>query len=229
MPAPSPDRRRPLFARFYAWVSPRMDDEGMGELRDELLADVHGRVVEVGAGNGMNLRRYPPAVTEVVAVEPEPYLRRLAEETAHTAPVPVTVVPGTADSLPLRTASVDVGVVSLVLCSVPDQRAAVAELHRVIRPGGELRFLEHVVAQSAWLRRVQRTVDATVWPLVAGGCHTARDALGVIEDVGFEVTSVRRLRFPDSRVPVPAAPHVLGVARRRHASGTVSRRDRGPW
>lgn len=215
MPPPPPERRRPLFARFYAWVSPRMEDEGMGELRDELLAGAHGRVVEVGAGNGLNLRRYPTTVTEVVAVEPEPYLRGLAEQAGHTAPVPVTVAPGTADSLPLSTSGADVGVVSLVLCSVPDQRAAVAELHRVIRPGGELRFLEHVVAESAWLRRVQRTVDATVWPLIAGGCHTARDTLGVIEDVGFEVTSVRRLRFPDSRVPVPAAPHVLGAARRR--------------
>lgn len=215
MPAPSPDRRRPLFARFYSWVSPRMEDEGMGELREELLAGAHGRVVEVGAGNGMNLGHYPPTVTEVVAVEPEPYLRRLAEGAGRTAPVPVRVLPGIADSLPLQTAGVDVGVVSLVLCSVPDPRAAVTELHRVIRPGGELRFLEHVVAESAWLRRVQRTVDATVWPLIAGGCHTARDTLGAIEGVGFEVTSVRRLRFPDSRVPVPAAPHVLGVARRR--------------
>lgn len=215
MPPPPPDRRRPLFARFYAWLSPRMEDEGMGELRDELLAGARGRVVEVGAGNGMNLGHYPPTVTEVVAVEPEPYLRGLAQRAARTASVPVRVMPGTADCLPLQTAGVDVGVVSLVLCSVPDQRDAVAELHRVIRPGGELRFLEHIVADSAWLRRVQRTVDATVWPLIAGGCHTARDALGVIEDVGFEVTSVRRLRFPDSRVPVPAAPHVIGAARRR--------------
>ncbi|MDP8978774.1 MAG: class I SAM-dependent methyltransferase [Actinomycetota bacterium] len=215
MPAAPSDRRHPVFARFYAWVSRRINDEGMGELRDELLAGAHGRVVEVGAGNGLNLRRYPPAVTEVVAVEPEPYLRGLAERAARAAPVPVRVVPGAADRLPLGTASVDTGVVSLVLCSVPDPRAALAELLRVIHPGGQLRFLEHVVAESAWLRRVQRTVDATVWPLFAGGCHTARDAVGAITDVGFEVASARRLRFPDTRVPVPAAPHVIGVARRR--------------
>jgi ubiquinone/menaquinone biosynthesis C-methylase UbiE len=191
-----------------------MEEEGMGQLRDELLAGVHGRVVEVGAGNGMNLRHYPPAVTEVVAVEPEPYLRRLAEEAGDAAPVPVTVVAGTADDLPLPPASVDAGVVSLVLCSVEDVHAALSELHRVIRPGGRLRFLEHVAAESPGLRRVQRLADATVWPLLAGGCHTARDPLPAIERAGFEVTAVRRLRFPDSRLPVPAAPHVLGTALR---------------
>lgn len=215
---PSPtDRRRPLFARFYAWVSPGMEAEGMGQLRDELLAGVRGRVVEVGAGNGMNLRHYPPDVTEVVAVEPEPYLRGLAEQAGRDAAVPVTVtvVPGTADRLPLATASADVGVVSLVLCSVEDVRAALAELHRVIRPGGQLRFLEHVIAESPGLRRVQRVADATLWPLLAGGCHTARDPRAAIERAGFEVTSLRRLRFPDGRLPVPAAPHILGAALRR--------------
>ncbi len=191
-----------------------MEDEGMAELRDELLAGAHGRVVEVGAGNGLNLRHYPPTVTEVVAVEPEPHLRRLARQAGCRAPVPVTVVPGAAERLPLDTASVDVGVASLVLCSLDDQRAALAELRRVIRPGGELRFLEHVLAESPGLRRVQRVADATVWPLIAGGCHTARDSLAAIDDAGFDVTAVRRLRFPDSRVPVPAAPHVLGKARR---------------
>ena len=210
----STDRRRPLFARFYARVSVGMEDEGMGELRDELLAGVHGRVVEVGAGNGMNLSHYPPTVTEVVAVEPEPYLRRLAEHGSRGLATPVTVLSGTAEALPLEAASTDVGVVSLVLCSLKNQHVALAELRRVIRPGGELRFLEHVVADSAGLRLVQRVADATVWPLFAGGCHTARDSIAAMRDTGFEIASVRRFRFPDSRVPVPAAPHVIGCARR---------------
>ncbi|CAN5877966.1 class I SAM-dependent methyltransferase [soil metagenome] len=214
MPATGIDRRHPLFARFYAWVSPRMEAEGMSELRDELLAGVGGRVVEVGAGNGLNLRHYPSTVTELIAVEPEPHLRGLATQAGRAAPLPVTVVPGTAERLPLATASVDVGVVCLVLCSVDDQRAALAELYRVIRPGGELRFLEHVVAETSGLRWAQRVADATVWPLLAGGCHTARDTPAAITDAGFEQVAMRRLRFPDSRVPVPAAPHALGVARR---------------
>lgn len=215
MPVPATDRRRPLFARFYARVSPGMEGEGLGGLRDELLAGLHGRVVEVGAGNGMNFRHYPPTATSVVAIEPEPYLRGLAERAGRRAPVRVTVLPGTADQLPLATASVDAGVVSLVLCALPDPRTALAELHRVIRPGGELRFLEHVAARSQGLRRLQHVADATVWPLLTGGCHTARDPLSAIRGAGFEVRAARRLRFPDRRVPVPAAPHVLGVAVRR--------------
>jgi ubiquinone/menaquinone biosynthesis C-methylase UbiE len=199
---------------MYARISPRMEDEGMGPLRDELLKGVRGRVVEVGAGNGMNFRHYPTTTTAVIAVEPEPLLRGLATETARDVSVPVTVLPGTAENLPLDTASVDIGVVSLMLCALDDQRAGLAELHRVIQPGGELRFLEHVAAETPVLRAVQRLADATIWPLLTGGCRTARDPVVAIEQVGFELVHVRRLRFPDRRVPVPAAPHVLGIARR---------------
>lgn len=205
---------RPLFARFYSWLSPRMEPEGMGELRDELLVDVEGRVIEVGAGNGMNFRHYPSAVSEIIAVEPEPYLRGEAEKAAAKATVPVTVTAGVATRLPAETASVDVGVISLVLCSVDDQRGALDELYRVIRPGGQLRVLEHVLADTPMLRRVQKIADATIWPYVAGGCHTARDTTAAIRGAGFEITTMRRLRFPDSRIPPPAAPHVLGVATR---------------
>ena len=186
----------------------------MGPLCDELLAGVRGRVVEIGAGNGMNFRHYPSTTTEVVAVEPEPHLRRLAVQTARDVSVPVNVLPGAADDLPLETASADVGVVCLMLCALDDQRAGLTELHRVLRPGGELRFLEHVVADTAPLRALQRLADATVWPLLTSGCHTARDPVAAINDAGFTVEHIRRLRFPANAVPVPAAPHVLGLARR---------------
>jgi SAM-dependent methyltransferase len=101
-----------------------MEDEGMGQLRDELLEGVQGRVVEVGAGNGMNFRHDPATTTAVTAVEPEPLLRDLAARTAGDLSVPVTVLPGTAEALPLETGSADVGVVSLMLCALDDQRAA---------------------------------------------------------------------------------------------------------
>ena len=203
-------RRRPLFARTYAWLSRRIEPEFAG-YRSRLLAGLTGRVLEVGAGNGLNFAHYPPAVTEVLAVEPEPYLRGLADLAADQAPVPVRVVDGTADVLPTPDASMDAAVASLVLCSVPNQARALAELYRVLRPGGELRFFEHVQADTAGLARVQRLADL-VWPTLVGSCHTSRDTLAAITAAGFQLTSVQRFRFPEGRLPQPAAPHVLGVA-----------------
>lgn len=147
----------------------------MAELRTELLTVLSGSVVEVGAGNGMNFAHYPNTVTAVTGVEAETYLRCVATKAARTASVPVTVRPGTANLLPLPDHSVDAAVLCLVMCSVDDRPSALAELRRVICPGGTLRFLEHTIADTAMLRTVQRVVDATVWPLLAGGCHTATD------------------------------------------------------
>jgi ubiquinone/menaquinone biosynthesis C-methylase UbiE len=212
-PPPRPTRPHPIFARVYARISPAMDAQGAAGHRRALLAGLAGRVLEVGAGNGLNFAHYPSAVTEVLAVEPEPYLRGLAQAAAGQAPVPVRVVDGTADALPAPDAGMDAAVASLVLCSVPDQAHALAELHRVLRPGGELRFFEHVQAETAGLARVQRLADL-VWPTLLGGCHTSRDTLAAVTAAGFQITSVRRFRFPDGRLPQPAAPHVLGVAHR---------------
>ena len=209
------DLRRPLFSRYYAAISERMDDEGLGLLRTALLADLSGAVLEVGCGNGRNFARYPAAVTSVTAVEPEPHLRALATRAAAVAPVPVTVVPGTAEALPLPDASCDAAVLCLVMCSLPDRPAALAEIVRVLRPGGVLGFLEHTRADTPVLRTVQRVADATVWPLLTGGCHTSTDPVGDIEAAGLEVTALRRLRFPDTRISLPPTPHVLGSARRR--------------
>lgn len=191
-----------------------MDAEGLGELRAELLAPLSGRVVEVGCGNGRNFARYPATVTRVTAVEPEPHLRELATRAAAAAALPVTVVPGTAEALPLPDAGFDAAVLCLVLCSLSDRATALAELRRVLRPGGTLVFLEHGLAPTRRLRAVQRVADATVWPLLAGGCHTAVDPVGLVAQAGFEVTALRRLRFPDTCVWLPATPHVLGVAHR---------------
>ncbi len=203
-----------MFSRCYARISEGMDAEGLGALRAELLAPLVGRVVEVGCGNGRNSAHYPAPVTEVTAVEPEPHLRELATRAAAAAPVPVTVVPGIAEALPLPDGEFDAAVLCLVLCSLPDRTTALAEITRVLRPGGTLVFLEHGLAPTRRLRAVQRLADATVWPLLAGGCHTAIDPVGLVERAGFRVTASRRLRFPESRVWLPATPHVLGSARR---------------
>jgi ubiquinone/menaquinone biosynthesis C-methylase UbiE len=205
---------RPLFARFWLWVSPGMERGGMARHRDDLLAGLSGRVIEVGAGNGLNFGHYPPGVTQVLAVEPNPLLRRVAADAAARAPVPVEVTAGTADRLPAADTDFDAGVASLVLCSVPDQPAALRELYRVIRPGGELRFLEHVQATTPGLRRVQRALDATFWPLLCGGDHLGRDTAAEIERAGFRTDRLDRLRFPDSRLTMPSTPHILGRASR---------------
>jgi ubiquinone/menaquinone biosynthesis C-methylase UbiE len=213
-PVPSVDRPRPVFSRVYARISEGMDAEGLAALRTELLAPLSGSVVEIGCGNGRNFARYPAAVTRVTAVEPEPHLRDLATRAAATAPVPVTVVAGTAEALPVPDAGADAAVLCLVLCSLPDRERALAEVTRVLRPGGTLALLEHGLGPTRRVRAVQRLADATLWPLLAGGCHTAVDPVGLVERAGFEVTALRRLRFPDTRLTLPATPHVLGLARR---------------
>ena len=206
------DLPRPVFSRCYRRLSPRLEEVGMAGLRRELLAGAGGVVVEVGCGNGLNFGHYPETVTRVVAVEPEPELRAAAERVAPQARVAVEVRAGTAERLPVESGSADVAVLCLVLCSVRERAEALRELRRVLRPGGEVRFLEHTVADDRRLRVVQRVADATLWPLLAGGCHTATDPLGDLERAGFTVQRVRRFDFPPMRIRVPASPHVLGVA-----------------
>jgi ubiquinone/menaquinone biosynthesis C-methylase UbiE len=202
----------PMFARLSARMSHKMEQAGYAEVRDDLLAGLRGRVIEVGAGNGMNFAHYPAGVTHVLAVEPEPHLRRLAEENARHAAVPVEVVDGTADHLPVDDETIDAAIASLVLCTVPDQGTALDEIRRVLRPGGQLRFFEHVRTRSPGLARVQRVLDATIWPTLVGGCHPSRDTRAAIEAAGFHIVRIEDLRVPETRIPTPASPHILGVA-----------------
>jgi ubiquinone/menaquinone biosynthesis C-methylase UbiE len=200
----------PLFARCYARVGHLMDAE-IGDHRQRLLAGLRGRVLEVGAGNGLNFPHYPATVTEVLAVEPEPYLRRLALAAASQAPVPIRVVAGTAEALPAPDASVDAVVASLVLCTVADPDQALAEVRRVLRPSGRLRFYEHVRASDSRLARWQDRLERP-WGWLVGGCHPNRDTVAAIAAAGLQLVALDR--FDLAAMPALARPHVLGVAER---------------
>jgi SAM-dependent methyltransferase len=203
----------PVFARFYARQSVAAEPV-IAAFREELLAGLSGRVIEVGAGNGLNFAHYPSAVSEVVAIEPERTLRQLAASTAVRVDVPVDVVPGVAEALPVKSEAFDGAVTSLVLCSVRDAPRALSELRRVLRPGGELRFFEHGVAPGAAMATAQRALDRTVWPLFFGGCHVARDTVGALRAAGFELGPYRRLLVPPKGPRLPSSYCVLGTARR---------------
>jgi SAM-dependent methyltransferase len=203
----------PIFARLFAWGASNAPAE-QTEHRRKLLAGLSGRVVEVGAGNGLNFPHYPAEVTEVLAVEPEPYLREKAVAAAARVPVPITVADGVADSLPAGDGEFDAAVASLVLCSVPDQASALGELRRVLRPGGELRFYEHVRAQDSKAARGQDRTDR-LWPRFSGGCHPNRDTPSSIAAAGFEIERCERFTFRPFFLLKAIEPHVIGVARRK--------------
>ncbi len=209
----SRDVSHPVFSRVYPHLARAAESGGGTEHRRRLLANLRGRVIEVGAGHGLNFAYYPPTVTEVVAVEPEAHLRKLAQRAGEQASADVRVVDGVAEALPASNGEFDAAVTSLVLCSVTDQELAVAEIRRMLREGGELRFYEHVVALKPGVARIQRALDATLYPFLSGGCHCARDTGAAIQRGGFEIERQERIAFKPSKL-APTIPHILGSARR---------------
>lgn len=201
----------PVFAWLYARVAPRVEaKEGTRERRIALLSHAHGRVVEVGAGTGLNFPHYPEAVTEVLATEPDPHMFRRLARALPEASVPVRLQRATADALLVGDGWADTVVSTLVLCSVPDQSAVLAEARRVLRPRGSFLFYEHVRAQDAGLARWQDRLERP-WGVVAGGCHPNRDTVGAVERGGFTIGEIERFDLPGTWL---AKPHIVAVARK---------------
>ncbi|TFV55574.1 class I SAM-dependent methyltransferase [Mycobacterium sp. PS03-16] len=199
----------PFFARVWTLLSGH-ENAALRRTRTENLAGLTGRVLEVGAGTGTNFAHYPATVTEVVAIEPERRLAAIARDAAATASVPVTVTTDTIEQFS-ATAPFDAVVCSLVLCSVDDPAGVLRGLRSMLRPGGQLRYLEHVAATGP-RARLQRLADATVWPRLAGNCHTHRDTEAAITGAGFDVERSARVRLFPAWTPLPITEVALGRA-----------------
>ena len=198
-----------LFARFYDRAMAASEAAGLTDRRATLLAAAGGRVLELGAGTGLNLAHYPARVEGLVLTEPEePMLARLQSRAAARRP-PATAVRAPAEQLPFADASFDTVVSTLTLCTVRDLPAALAEVRRVLVPGGRLLFLEHVRAEDPRTARLQDRL-APLWLRIGHGCHCNRDTLAAIETARFAVQRVDRGRFP--KAPRIVTPLITGVA-----------------
>lgn len=204
-------------AGVYDRVLAGAERAGLAADRSTLLAGAAGRVVELGPGTGANLTHLPRGLASLTLVEPSPAMRsRLATRLARVRaddpgrlPVATDVVAGDAARIPVGDGEADTVIMTLVLCSVEDPAAALAETRRILAPGGQLLLLEHVAAADGSLRRLQRGLTP-VWRHLAQGCHLDRDTRAALVAAGFDVAGLRPHRIP---VAGPAAPAIVGVAR----------------
>jgi ubiquinone/menaquinone biosynthesis C-methylase UbiE len=200
--------RGQIFAMTYDRQTAAMERAGLATIRAELLARLHGNVIEIGAGTGANLPFYGSGIESLTLTEPEaPMVRRL-ERRVRADGSPATVLRAPAEDLPFDDGTFDVAVSTLVLCGVADQPRALRELRRVLRPGGELRFIEHVRADDPRLARRQDRMN--VLNRVVVRCDCNRPTLDVIREAGFAVAHLEHTTMP--KVPSFVRPCIVGRA-----------------
>jgi ubiquinone/menaquinone biosynthesis C-methylase UbiE len=197
------------FAAVYDRGLKATEDAGLREMRRDLLAQASGRTIDLGAGTGVNVELYPAAVGELVLAEPDPYMLRHLRAKLPIEGRDVSAIQAPAERLPFEDDSFDTAVFTLVLCTVPDPDAALAEAARVLRPGGKLLFVEHVRSRDPGLARWQDRLEKP-WRFLADGCHCNRDTVATIEASPFEVTQVERGDLP--KAPPLVKPLVRGSA-----------------
>jgi ubiquinone/menaquinone biosynthesis C-methylase UbiE len=196
------------FAAIYDRGLKGTEEGGLREMRRETLAQASGRTIDLGAGTGVNRDLFPEGVTELVMAEPDPHmLARLRAKVSEGDGV--TIVQASAQDLPFEDDSFDTAVFTLVLCTVPDPAAALAEAARVLKPGGKLLFIEHVRAEDPGLARWQDRLE-TPWRLFGDGCHCNRDTVATIEASPFGVESVEVGTMP--KAPPIVRPLARGTA-----------------
>jgi ubiquinone/menaquinone biosynthesis C-methylase UbiE len=179
-------------------VLPRLVDLSLGPsfdpIRARVAAPLEGTVLEVGFGSGRNVPHYPPTVAKVVAVDPSLGGRRLAAPRLADSPVPVEFAGPDGQDLPLEDGSVDHALLTWTLCTIPDPSRSLAEVHRVLKPGGRLHFVEHGLSPNPGPARWQRRLTP-LWRRVAGGCHLDRPIDQLVADAGFVIPRLDRYRF----------------------------------
>jgi ubiquinone/menaquinone biosynthesis C-methylase UbiE len=199
-----------FFAAFYDRLAGLLEPKGLSELRKDVVGDARGRVVEIGAGTGLNFSQYGEGVSEVIATEPDPHMLKRARPKAAGGRVPIRVEQAPAERLPVEDASVDTVVSTYVLCTVPDPSVALAEIRRILKPDGRLLFLEHVRAPGPRLARWQDRLERP-WRFFGGGCHPNRDTAANIERAGFTFERLDRFLFTPE--PQLVRPQIKGMAR----------------
>jgi ubiquinone/menaquinone biosynthesis C-methylase UbiE len=197
------------FAAIYDRAFEATEDAGLREMRRLVLAEARGRTIDLGAGTGANLGLYPEAVTELVMAEPDPHMLKQLRAKVREAGVGAEVIEASAQRLPFEDSSFDTAVFTLVLCTVPDPRAALSEAARVLKPGGKLLFVEHVRAEDQSLARWQDRLEKP-WRFLGDGCHCNRDTVATIEASPLTVEQVEHDRLP--KAPPIVRPLVHGSA-----------------